>query len=105
MSKDLKKIVLASGAGVAVVAIVAFASFQGGKSGVDEAAGTIMQAQRQQAESTPASEDDEATTEVLSAEQLAEPDTGQTDADRAQADEAAKAKNTGNYPCNPCMGI
>ncbi|MFZ8887726.1 MAG: hypothetical protein ACO3IN_06890 [Steroidobacteraceae bacterium] len=71
----------------------------------DEAAGTIMQAQRHHAESTPAveaaSEADEATTEGLSAEQLAEPEADQTDADRAQASEAAKALNTGNTgpPC------
>ena len=67
---------------------------------LDEAPGTIMQAERHQAESTPAveaaSEADEATAEGLSAEQLAEPDADQTDADRAQADAAANAVNTGN---------
>jgi hypothetical protein len=88
--------------------LVAGAAWFGNQPGPasDEAAGTIMQAQRQQAESTPAveaaSEADEATTEGLSAEQLAEPEADQTDADRAQASEAAKALNTGNQgpPCS-----
>jgi len=85
--------------GLVVVAGAAWVGNQAGPAS-DEAAGTIMQAQRHQAESTPAveaaSEADEATAEGLSAEQLAEPDADQTDADRAQADAAANAVNTGN---------
>ena len=85
--------------GLVVVAGAAWIGSQPGPAS-DEAAGTVMQAERHQAESTPAveaaSEADEATAEGLSAEQLAEPEADQTDADRAQASEAVKAVNTGN---------
>ncbi len=98
MSKQLSKgavLVIA----VAVAAAVVWAGLSSSPSG-EEAAGTIMQAQRHQAESAPAgavaSEADEVATEGLSAEQLAEPEADQTDADRAQASEAAKALNSGN---------
>ena len=98
MSKQLSK------GAVLVIAVVftaaaVWAGLSSSPSG-EEAEGTIMQAQRHQAESAPAveaaSEADEATAEGLSAEQLAEPDAGQGDADRAQASEAVKAVNTGN---------
>ncbi len=98
MSKQLSKgamLVIA----VAFTAAAVWAGLSSSPSG-EEAAGTIMQAQRHQAESAPAveaaSEADAVATEGLSAEQFAELEADQTDADRAQASEAATAENTGN---------
>lgn len=92
-------------AGVVVAAAV-WASLSSAPSG-EEAAGTIMQAERHQAKHRPAvkaaSEVDEVTTERLSAEQLAEPGTDQGDTDRAKASEAAQALNTGNSDFQTCV--
>ncbi|MGA1497139.1 MAG: hypothetical protein ACO38Y_04950, partial [Steroidobacteraceae bacterium] len=57
---NVKKAALIGIGAVVVVAVVAFASFQGGKSGVEEAAGTIMAAERYRADKA-SKEDGDAT--------------------------------------------
>jgi len=94
--------------GLVVVAGAAWIGSQPGPAS-DEAAGTVMQAERHQAESTPAveaaSEANEVSGEGPSAEHLAEADTNQTDADRAQANAAANAVNTGNNTIQVCPPV
>ena len=62
----------------------------------EDAAGTLMPAQRAVTETVEPTDATEAGETGLSAEELAEPAPGDVDADRAKADKAGEAANSGN---------
>ncbi len=88
---------------VAVV-VIAGAVWMGSRSdrAGEDAAGTLMPAQRAVTETVEPTDATEVAGQVgPSAEELAEPAPGDVDADRAKSNKAGEAVNTGNGVCAP----